>query len=186
MKAHIKIATLNINGCHTSRENKINYEKWSEINATVRNEKIAILALQETHLDQEITLDIQNTFKKRLEIHNSELSHVPRTSARIAFVINRDLIDPSEIKVMNLINGRAATIRIRWKGNKMNLKNVYAPNSKSKNQRFWKTLDEKWNENNLPKPDLLLGDFNLTEDPIDRSPPKHDNAGTIETLRDLR
>jgi exonuclease III len=77
-------------------------------------------------------------------------------------------------------------MKIKWKGIETNLINVYAPNNKSENMRFWKTLNMEWSARNLPKPDLLLGDFNITEDPIDRSPPKHDNTGAVETLRDLR
>jgi macrodomain Ter protein organizer (MatP/YcbG family) len=84
----IKIATLNINSCCTSRENPLSYKKWAEINATIKNEKIAILALQEMHLNQELSHKIQRTFRKRIEIYNSELEHMPRTSARVAFVIN--------------------------------------------------------------------------------------------------
>jgi exonuclease III len=186
MKANIRIASLNINGCHTSDESPISYEKWAEINAMIRNEKIAILALQETHLDHETAQNIQSTFRKQIEIHNSELSHAPRSSAGVTFIINRELIDPSKIKMTKLIKGRAAAIRIKWKGNETNLINIYAPNTKGKNQRFWKMLNAKWEESNLPKPDLLLGDFNLMEDLIDRSPPKHDNASAVESLRDLR
>jgi exonuclease III len=133
-KANIKITSLNINGCHTSGENNISYEKWAEINATIKNEKIAILALQETHLDQETAQNIQNMFRKRIEIYNSELSHTPRSLAEVVFVINREHIDPSEIEMTELIKGRATAIKIKWRENKTNLINIYAPNSKSKNQ----------------------------------------------------
>jgi hypothetical protein len=51
-RANIKIATLNINGCHTQREAPMNFENWAEVNATIKREKITVMALQEMHLDQ--------------------------------------------------------------------------------------------------------------------------------------
>ncbi|KAH9971886.1 hypothetical protein BJV74DRAFT_751997, partial [Russula compacta] len=38
----------------------------------------------------------------------------------------------------------------------------------------------------LPKPDIVLGDFNITEDAINRSPPKLNERTATEALRDLR
>jgi hypothetical protein len=38
----------------------------------------------------------------------------------------------------------------------------------------------------LPHPDFLLGDFNITEDLIDRSPPSADNQAATDILRDIR
>ncbi|KAG2739444.1 hypothetical protein P692DRAFT_20681500, partial [Suillus brevipes Sb2] len=51
---------------------------------------------------------------------------------------------------------------------------------------FLGKIDEKWQENNLPHPDFMLGDFNLTEDPLDRAPAKLDNENAISALRELR
>jgi hypothetical protein len=44
-RANIKIITLNMNGCHTQGEAPTNFEKWAEVNATIKREKIAIMAL---------------------------------------------------------------------------------------------------------------------------------------------
>ena len=41
-------------------------------------------------------------------------------------------------------------------------------------------------ENTLSKSDFVMGDFNITEEPIDCFPPKHDNAAAIDALRNLR
>jgi hypothetical protein len=54
-RTNIKIGTLNMNGLHISSESQYTFEKWTEINTTLRNEKIAILAVQETHLDEQNT-----------------------------------------------------------------------------------------------------------------------------------
>ena len=37
----------------------------------------------------------------------------------------------------------------------------------------------------LPLPDFVLGDFNLTEDPIDRAPAHPDNLAAIEIMREV-
>ena len=51
-KANIKINTLNLNGAAAPSENMSFYEKWNRISQMIQSEKIAILAVQETHLDQ--------------------------------------------------------------------------------------------------------------------------------------
>lgn len=104
-RANIKIASLNMNGLHTVEDRSFSYKKWSEINATVKRDKIAILAVQETHLDDETTHSIQDMFGKRLTIINSQLERLPRTSAGVAFVLNKDLIDVKETRVVELIKG---------------------------------------------------------------------------------
>jgi len=38
----------------------------------------------------------------------------------------------------------------------------------------------------LPIPDFTLGDFNVTEDPMDRTPPKLDDKSAIAALREIR
>jgi hypothetical protein len=45
---------------------------------------------------------------------------------------------------------------------------------------------EDWRENNIPNPDFLMGDFNITEDALDRAPACLDNEQAIEALRNLR
>jgi hypothetical protein len=79
-RANIKITSLNMNGLHSSGDRNGRVEKWAEINATVKTNKIAILALQETHLDEETTQCIQNLFGKRLQIFNSQLERNPIVS----------------------------------------------------------------------------------------------------------
>ena len=82
-----------MNGLHTSEDRRFTFEKWSEINATVKRDKIAILAVQETHLDEDSTRSIKDLFGKRLHIITSQLERNPRTSAGVAFVINKDLME---------------------------------------------------------------------------------------------
>ena len=64
-KANIKVASLNIRGRFHN-----GIDKWFHINQLVRDDKIAILALQETHLNQEQTDSINIMFKDTLYISN--------------------------------------------------------------------------------------------------------------------
>lgn len=67
---------------------------------------------------------------------------------------------------------------------KLNILNVYAPNDPSENQRFWETIHD--NIINLPQPDVLLGDFNIVEDSIDRIPAHPDHTNAVNALRALK
>ncbi|KIJ61503.1 hypothetical protein HYDPIDRAFT_169730 [Hydnomerulius pinastri MD-312] len=86
-----------------------------------------------------------------------------------------------------LIPGRAIHLSIEWHNDhKLSILNVYAPNNPSAHPTFWKDLHQAWISNFLLKLDLLLGDFNITEDPINRTPAHLDNENVIEALRDLQ
>ena len=69
-KANINIATLNMNGA-ASQDTPL-LSKWGEISRTLYENKIAILALQETHMDGEMTNQVREIFSKNLDIIISE------------------------------------------------------------------------------------------------------------------
>jgi ribonuclease HI/exonuclease III len=186
-RANIKIATLNMNGLHVTAENSNSFEKWSEINATMKKERIGILALQETHLDQDLISEIQRIFHKRLQIHNSESENSPRATAGVAFVINKDLLNIQSLETRTLIPGRALYLKIKWNEHEATkIINIYAPNRRTDHNGFWHAIETQRNRLRLPKPDFMLGDFNLTEDPIDRAPAKPDDTSAIDSLRELK
>lgn len=186
-RANIKIATLNINGVHTGGESATSFKKWAEINATMKREKIAILALQETHLDETTLNDINRLFGKRLTIYNSQNETNPRSSAGVAFVLNKDLIATENLETFELVKGRAIALKTSWNNQEeTTLINVYAPNQRMEHQPFWESLETTRRSLHLRKPDFVLGDFNVTEDAIDRSPPKRDSERASDALRDLR
>ena len=111
-RANINIAILNINGA-TAPSNNINLiEKWASINQTMRKDKIVILTLQETHLDEEHANDIHSCFQKSFHLYYSSDPENPRFSAGIAFLINKALIALEHISVRAIIPGRAAILTI--------------------------------------------------------------------------
>ena len=185
-RANIKLGTVNINGLHTNTENGHTFEKWSEINATMRNEGIAILAVQETHLDEQSTEMIHQALGKRMTIINSQLRDNPRTSAGVAFVLNKDLISTENMEKHELIKGRAIALKLTWKNEETTLINVYAPNRRSDQRSFWEEVENERRARRLRKPDFVLGDFNVTEEPIDRIPARNDTQGAVAALREFR
>jgi exonuclease III len=100
---------------------------------TMKREIIAILALQETHLDQEVINNLYEVYKRRFEMYNSELPHAaPRSSVGVAFVMNKNLIKPSNIVTTTLTHGRALALTISWKDATTTLINIYALKEKRK------------------------------------------------------
>ena len=87
-KANINIASLNVSGFASPTNSMNGIEKWSSIYQTMKENKIAILALQETHLNNDILQAINMCFGKRIQILNLQLPTNPSTSAGVAFVIN--------------------------------------------------------------------------------------------------
>jgi len=74
-----------------------------------------------------------------------------------------------------------------WHGeSKLNIAAVYAPNSDSENAEFWDNLRKMWEEQNLPMPDIVLGDFNMVEDAIDREPAHDTSANVVNMFEDFK
>jgi exonuclease III len=187
MKASISIATLNMNGLNAPTSGMNYIEKWSMINRTLNEGKIAILALQETHLDQETLDNIINCFGKKMQIFHSEDPISPRATAGVAFVLNKSLIKPKEVTAYELAPGRALYLKIKWlEAETTPLINIYAPNNRTRHPTFWGDIETARTTRRLAKPDFMLGDFNVTEDPIDRSPARADDTNAMEALRDIR
>jgi exonuclease III len=171
-----------MNGFAAPSHNMSGIEKWSTINRTMSDLRIAILAIQETHLDDELESQVAQCYGKRLTLITSHNPTLPRASAGVAFVINKRLIKPSNITVFKLLAGRALALKIKWHDTEVTtLLNVYAPNTRAAQPEFWRKIDVSKRLYGLRNPDFMLGDFNVTEDAIDRSPPHLDDADIRKT-----
>jgi hypothetical protein len=74
-----------------------------------------------------------------------------------------------------------------WHGNSIvNVLAIYAPNVAQENAEFWTSLTDKWTEENLPIPDIMLGDFNVVEEAIDRLPAHRDSAQAVSRLASFK
>lgn len=161
-------------------------DKWFRINQLIRTKKIAILAVQETHLDSNYVDDLHNLFDKRIKICHSEPLDRPTASQGVAFVINKEKIEVDKVTATNIIPGRAIMLDLTWhKIVKLKILNVYAPNDHAENEIFWQCLKTKWQATNMRKPDILLGDFNLVEGALDRKPQRTDPKSPVESLQNL-
>ena len=105
----------------------------------------------------------------------------------VAIILNKHLIIPEDTSVLELQQERAIWIKIKWaNGEKLSLLNVYAPIDWTLQPAFWSQLELEHCIKCLPRPDILLGNFNVTEDAIDRSPPNLNEWSTVDALRDIR
>lgn len=154
---------------------------------TMKENKIAILAVQETHLDDTLVSSLGDCFRKRLEIINSQLPANPQSSAGVAFVINKNLMAPCDTEKFKLIEGQVIAIKFKWHENdEIVIINMYTLNNRTIHLEFWEQLDAKRRTKGLRRPDIMLRDFNLMEDIIDRAPMHLDDAKAIKALRNLR
>jgi exonuclease III len=179
----LKIATLNIRGAGSPTT----AHKWRELNHRIKTESLSIVALQETHsLSDEKLDELNNKHGYRMHIlHSGDPDH-PQARG-IAVVLNKYTTRWQEAKAKVVIPGRAMRVELPWnEERKLNILAIYAPNTTAENTAFWKELNHKWIEGNIPKPDIMLGDFNIVEESIDREPKRHDPRGATEALDELK
>ena len=180
-RANIKIASLNIRG---GGSNKIQ-EKWHHINQLLRQDKIGILALQETHSTDALISSLHALFGKRLHIYHSSDPDAPNSKG-VAIVLNKEILHTNNIQHHDIIPGRALLLSIPWHSSIISILAIYAPNTTTENEAFWSALHNKWTELGLPKPDIMLGDFNLVEEALDRLPSHPDNQAAVHSLEQLK
>ncbi|THU95795.1 DNase I-like protein [Dendrothele bispora CBS 962.96] len=191
-RAAIRVASLNMRGY--GNPNALHRDnKWNHINQLVREKRIGILALQETHLTSERHEQIEKVFSKRLKIFFSSDPENPTGRAGVAIVLNKELVKTNNIKTYQIVPGRALLLQApTHKDSKINLLVVYAPNVTSsngtENAEFWNKIHKYYEEKpNTPKPHILLGDLNVVEDGlIDRLPAHDDPEDALEALDDLK
>lgn len=182
-KASLNICSLNLNGRGgpVGPQNR----KWNEINQLVREDRIGLLCLQETHLSADDSDTVKKLYGRRLAIWNSP-STTASSQQGVAIVLNRELVDTANVHFQVLVPGRAALLRLHWHAEKrLTVLNVYAPNAPRDNAAFWQLLLSMAERGKYQTPDILAGDFNIVEEAIDRLPAKEDNIAAVTSFRDL-
>ncbi|KAF5341248.1 hypothetical protein D9611_005966 [Ephemerocybe angulata] len=162
-RAAVRIASLNMNGGASPKTN-------------------------ETHLTEARADDIRARYP-RLHIVNT--AHPTHDSSRdgVAIILNKYTTDWADSTTKTIIEGKALLLSLACKnGRKMHMLCVYAPSgSNALNAGFWEDLDKIWHDNrNLPRLDLLLGDFNMVESREDRLPNHADTAAVVNALTKFR
>ena len=152
---NLKIATLNIRSIN--KTSKIFF-----LNELLNNQKIDLLALQETHL---IDLNLLNEIKNILPNYQILIPILDNSYKGIGFIIS------NKIKVISceIINKeRFAIISIHHNNTKIDIANIYAPNNYNEQIEF---INDLYNIL-IFKKSILMGDFNHVKDnTIERSPP---------------
>lgn len=180
----MQIASQNMRGRGNELEDGIN-KKWWHINQIMKYNKIGILAIQEAHMTDDFAQDLERVFDKRLQVRYSQGAN--KNAAGVAFVINKERTVINGTTDKAIIPGRAMSLSIPWHKNKtLTILNVYAPNSTSENAQFWEDLKTEFEKEGAQKPDIMMGDFNITEDAIDRLPCRKDKATPITALENLK
>jgi len=180
-----KVASLNIRG-RTSTVQGYRQDKWFEINRVMNSHRIAVLAVQETHLTDELATSFELAFETKLRLFHSPLPDM-RNAAGVAIVVNKGLLNADGITSTTLIPGRAILTKIPWHaGSTIKVLNVYAPNSGGENEAFWERLNAITLDNPSLRPDIMLGDCNLVEDALDRLPCHPDHPGAVAALGELK
>jgi exonuclease III len=160
--------------------------KWWQISKLVREKRIGILAIQETHLDKDLLERLNDTFSGSLSIHISR-NPADINSKGVAIVLNKAITNTEGATTTDIIPGRALLIKIPWHGDEtLKILAIYAPNAPGESKDFWKEIEETWERDKLSKPDIMMGDMNFVEDATDRMPCHTDNAETINAFRDLK
>ena len=181
VRAKLKVASLNIKGRNAGGTNK-----WFHIPQVMREGGIGLMAVQETHLTDELAGQFRELFKQSFELVYSP-DPTTRNAKGVAFVINKGMIRTEDMETRVLIPGRAMTLTIPWKnGIKLTALNVYAPNCPKEMRQFWKETQDQLRQPPTTKPDIMMGDFNLVEDALDRIPSSPGDVQAIDCLRETR
>ncbi|KAF8053963.1 Endonuclease/exonuclease/phosphatase [Lyophyllum atratum] len=185
----IRIASLNIRGYRASGSSPGD-SKWYHINQLMREKRIGILLVQETHLTDDRKTEIESLFEKRLKLFTSHDPDNPSGRGGVAVVLNRSLTNVQGVRSTEIVPGRALLIQTNWHlEEKISILVVYAPNVTStdgrENAAFWIAIGEFFTARPNLRVDLLAGDFNMVEDLVDRLPMRSDPLVATDALQDL-
>ncbi|KZV98233.1 DNase I-like protein, partial [Exidia glandulosa HHB12029] len=129
------------------------------------------------------------TFYKDLHVINTPHPDNPAGAGGVAIILNKRLTNTENLETHVLVPGRAILTTMNWhRGDELTILAVYGPNEKSENHDMWSDIENKIRDSNgtIPKPDILLGDFNFVEDAIDRFPAKMNDADGPDTFDSLK
>lgn len=159
----LKIASLNTRGKNFASGES----KFRNITTLMQRNRIAIMAIVETKLDQTETEKVNRTHPG---IH-VETNGKDTNKNGVGFIINKDLLGTKTWKHTPIIEGKASRLEIQWTDNNgLDIIVSYAPNAPQEKVAYFNELHKKiklikdWSD------PILLGDFNFVEDIEDRCP----------------
>ncbi len=156
----------------------------------MKEHRIGVLLLQETHLTDDRVKAIHDMFARKIRIFHSMHGESPTQKEGVAVVLNARFIDTAAAEMTEILPGRAMQVAFECPGGETkHVLCVYAPTSDgiSERERFFKELTEYYESHPaLPKPQVMAGDFNNIEDPIDRLPVGDGPDSSVLALDDLK
>ncbi|KAK7034152.1 hypothetical protein R3P38DRAFT_2772255 [Favolaschia claudopus] len=176
-KASVKLAALNMNGMGNQNMWHVD-NKWYHLWQDIRTNKVGLMIVGESHLNDQRHLDIENLFGQCLRVDFTADPDAPTSRAGLAFVLNKTLVKTDGVKTHEIIPGRAMQLELEWHGEEpLSVLGVYAPNDTHDNAQFWRDI-KQWfmNHPNVRKPDAMGGDTNKatgSQSRIDRVYVKH-------------
>lgn len=188
-KLAVRIASLNMNGFGRLMTGHPE-NKWGNIYRVMKEQHIAVLMLQETHLTPERVLAVEKMTAHNIKIFY--LSNPERPTARegVAVVLNKKLLRVGDASVRTIVPGRVLQVSVPWHGNEvLQILCVYAPTSEGEAVRkaFFETVSGFYRERpRLPRPTIMAGDFNNIEDMVDRMPMGGGPDSSVEAMDDLK
>ncbi|KAJ3716830.1 hypothetical protein C8R42DRAFT_587942, partial [Lentinula raphanica] len=183
----IKIAALNIRG-HGTMNPGHTENKWLHVRQTMNRHRIGILVVGEAHLDSQRREDIEQIHGASLKILFSKKQDTPN-AAGIAFALNKSITNTEGVQTYEIVAGHALLMEVNWHNDeRLSVLGIYAPNaSMQENAGFWEKIKNFFERNpRIRKPDLMLGDCNVVEEPIDRLPMRSDAQGAVDSLDELK
>ena len=156
-------------------------DKWGAINNVMKQRKIAVLAIQESHPNEETQRTVQRRFQNSLQIYHSADPDEPGSRNGVSIAVNKRLVKTANLETRTIMEGRAMSIEVPWNGeDTLRIMNVYAPAKNNEKAAFWEQLLQKFETEEEPEPDMVVGDFNIVENPeIDRL----QNSGTADPAK---
>ena len=145
-------------------------DKWGSINNTMKKHQIAILGIQETHPCDKMQEVIGRRFRNTMHIIHSADPEAPNTTGGVSIALQKSMIDIKNVSHCIIIPGRVIMADIPCnENNRLRIMNIYAPAKNAEKTDFWKSILRIIERDENLRPDVVVGDFNLIENPeIDR------------------
>jgi exonuclease III len=174
-----KIASMNIKGRYLTSKTS----KYKILSTIIRKNQIDVIGLQETKLKtkDEEELNLENP--KMILISNP--AEDGNAKAGTAFILNKDKMKNKTWTHTILIQGRLSVLTFKnTETQTFNIINLYSPNDLRLKKEFYKRVLQIISSQQWENP-ILIGDFNMVEQAIDRLPEHQDDNALTKRVNQI-
>ena len=104
------MAILNIRGRGTTDATL--RDKWLYINQIIKQDRIGVLMLQKTHLDEEFVTKLNELYRHRLKIMWSSTARHGSQAQCITIVLNKEITNIKNVTFIKIIPGQAGFLTL--------------------------------------------------------------------------